>query len=244
MKFNFLTIASAALLLSACSTFSEQDWVFWDNHKPMNEATSPDRADITDMPTGYAQNYSQTYAHNHDISTFNNDPSVQIFDLTPPMPNQQSQDVVIYDANIAPQLNIAGTNFDNNSVTIYPVHGSMMDAPQYNDHSHFGATQIFFKHGSSHLGSIDKQKIASAAAQSGMIKVEGFSSQPTQAGSQSVSAHILNLKESMNRSYAVSRELLRKGVPPQNITTLSWGAARATGNASHDRRVDITAGVQ
>ncbi len=154
-----------------------------------------------------------------------------------------------------------GINAANSSVTIFPLNQEMRNtfegqAPAYqgvgNPHgfSPLGNTsfgnnsdaQIYFRHGSSRLGSGDLRKISSAAQKSGPITVEGYASRPTQAGKQSVRAHILNLKESMNRSFAVSRALLKKGVPASNITTVSHGAAKASGNSSQDRRVDIVTG--
>lgn len=112
-----------------------------------------------------------------------------------------------------------------------------------------GANQIFFKHGSSRLGGGDLSKLSTVADQAkfapvSRITVAGHASQPTQAGSQTVQGHILNLKESMNRAYAVSKSLIRKGVPAEKIKTVSWGATKPTGNDGQDRRVDIIMGEQ
>lgn len=109
--------------------------------------------------------------------------------------------------------------------------------------------QIFFKYGSSRLGGGDRRKLSSVAEQAkfapvNRITVAGYASKPTQAGSNSVEGHILNLKESMNRSFVVSRELMKKGVPAEKIKAVSWGATKPTGNNSQDRRVDIIMGEQ
>jgi outer membrane protein OmpA-like peptidoglycan-associated protein len=135
----------------------------------------------------------------------------------------------------------------NRAYQNYQHSGGMNAAPAQYARSGSGETQIFFRYGSSRLGSIDKQKIASAAdsarfAPVSKVTVEGFASRPTQAGTNSVEAHVLNLKESMNRSFAVSKEMLRNGVPAEKIKTVSWGAAKATGDDSYDRRVDISMG--
>lgn len=156
---------------------------------------------------------------------------------------------------------------NDNSVTIFPVDGAMAAGiPQYGQASgqSFGMSQnagssyglggnmqasnnrIFFKDGSSRLGSLDRQRIENAAqsAQFGsMVSVEGYASRPTQAGSGSVESHILNLKQSMNRSYAVARQLMREGVPGEKVKAVSWGSARATGDNNFDRRVDINTGA-
>lgn len=156
-----------------------------------------------------------------------------------------------------------GINAHDSSVTIFPINQEMENVFQGkgpNPAQNFGVqgfapignnvgsgfnssdAQIYFRHGSSRLGQGDLRKISSVANKSGPVTVKGYASHSTQAGKQSVQANILNLKESMNRSFAVSRELLKKGVPASNITTVSYGAAKASGNSSQDRRVDIVTG--
>ena len=156
------------------------------------------------------------------------------------------------------------------SVTIFPLDGraprpsggvtysggsssGMAPMPSYNTSyglaSAGGGNQIFFKHGSSRLGGGDMNKLSFVAqtakfAPVSRVTVAGYASQPTQAGSNTVKGHILNLKESMNRSFAVSKTLMRKGVPAEKIKTVSWGATKPTGNERQDRRVDIVMGEQ
>lgn len=154
-----------------------------------------------------------------------------------------------------------GINTSDSSVTIYPLNQEMKDVfqgkmPNYNTGIQGFApmapdmsmgsnanSQIYFRHGSSRLGVGDIRKLSALAQNtSGPITVEGYASKPTQAGKQTVQSNILNLKESMNRSFAVSKTLLKKGVPAENIKTVSYGSARASGNATQDRRVDILTG--
>ncbi len=109
------------------------------------------------------------------------------------------------------------------------------------------AGQIFFKHGSSRLGSGDLRKIKSLAEKAKFapvnhITIEGFASKPTQAGTNTTQAHILNLRQSMKRSEKVSKALIRQGVPGEKLKTVSWGASKATGNNTQDRRVDVVIG--
>ena len=109
--------------------------------------------------------------------------------------------------------------------------------------------QIFFKHGSARLGGGDMRKLDGLADQAkfapvGRVTVAGHASKPTQAGSNSVQGHILNLKQSMNRSFAVSKTLMQKGVPAEKIKTVSWGATKPSGNSEQDRRVDVIMGEQ
>ena len=107
--------------------------------------------------------------------------------------------------------------------------------------------QIFFKNGSSRLGRIDKQKISRFAdaakfAPVNRVTVEGYASRPTQRGTNTVEGHILNLKESMNRSFAVSKSLIQNGLPAEKIKTVSYGSTKATGNHAQDRRVNMIMG--
>ena len=106
--------------------------------------------------------------------------------------------------------------------------------------------QIYFNHGSSYLNTQDQAILSNVAEQAkfapSRVTVAGYASRPTQAGSQSVQGQILNLKESMNRSFAVSKALIQKGVPADKIKTVSWGTAQATGNNTQDQRVDILMG--
>lgn len=142
------------------------------------------------------------------------------------------------------------------SVTIFPLDGSSQMAgmaPMPSDTIGYipssGGNQIFFKHGSSRLGGGDMRVLSSVAEQAkfapvSRITVSGYASQPTQAGSRTVEGHILNLKESMNRSFAVSKTLMQKGVPAEKIKTVSWGSTKSTGSERQDRRVDIVMGEQ
>ncbi len=156
---------------------------------------------------------------------------------------------------------------NDSSVTIYDVDSAqpiMGASPSYNmgfnAQNSYGSTsvydtgssaassnQIFFKHGSSRLGSGDIRKISNLAdsakfAPVNYITVEGFASRPTQVGMNTTQAHILNLRQSMKRSEKVSRALIDKGVPGEKIKTVGWGATRATGRNSFDRRVDVVMG--
>ena len=119
--------------------------------------------------------------------------------------------------------------------------------PSYSTSSHTVTDkQLYFAHGSDRLGSGDKRHLRELAEQArgaGQIEVEGFASHPTQA-KDTVTSKVLNLKESMNRSFAVSKDLIKRGVPADKIKTVGWGDGRASGDASHDRRVDISVNSQ
>lgn len=103
-------------------------------------------------------------------------------------------------------------------------------------------TQIFFKHGSSRLGSGDMQKLSQVAKNapmySGRLSVEGYASRSAQT-SDPVRNSILNLKESMNRAYAVSKTLIQKGVPSSKLKTTAYGDTVPSGDEAYQRRVDI-----
>lgn len=112
-----------------------------------------------------------------------------------------------------------------------------------------GRNQVYFNNGSSRLGNHDRNKLSDLADEAkfapvNYVTVSGHASRNTRGGSDSVEGQIRNLKQSMDRSFAVSRELIRQGVPGDKIKTVSWGAAKATGTNTEDRRVDIIMGEQ
>lgn len=210
---------------------------------PFDEEGNP-QFSIGEMPKGYHENADH-------FSNAVNRNGVRLYDQETGFDGNH--------ANSLPSLS-GGINAGSNSnVTIFPLNDDMRNtfegrAPSYKGYAapqgfvpiesgfNNSDAQIYFNHGSSRLGRGDIRKLSAVAQKSGAVKVEGYASKPTQAGAQSVKASILNLKESMNRSFAVSSALLKKGVPAGNITTVSHGSGKATGNPSQDRRVDVTAG--
>lgn len=253
---NLFIMALALLGLSACGTVkgaADDIHIVGKNIgavatgdvvPPFDEEGNP-QFSVGEMPKGYHENADHL---RHSV----NRNGVRLYDETTGFSGGH--------ATSLPPLS-GGINAANSSVTIFPLNQEMRNtfegqAPAFQGvgnpqgFSSIGSTgfnnnsdaQIYFRHGSSRLGKGDLRKISSVAQKSGPITVEGYASKPTQAGQQSVEARILNLKESMNRSFAVSRALLKKGVPAENLTTVSHGSAKATGNASQDRRVDVRAG--
>lgn len=211
------------------------------------------------MPKGY--NYSDNPADfdKLDYAVKNND--TELYD-----PNTGDRAGGMRNNDLTMPSYSGGILTSDNSVTIYPISQQMQNtfqgqAPNYSGSRYMPMSQgyddmpsvmnygggngneIYFSHGSSRLGSVDLQKISNVAQnKNGVITVEGYASRPTQSGQGTVQASVLNLKESMNRSFAVSSALLKKGVPAENVKTVSYGSGKATGNPDHDRRVDIIAG--
>lgn len=112
-----------------------------------------------------------------------------------------------------------------------------------------GETQIFFKHGSARLGSGDERKLSEVAEQAKFspvdrISIEGHASHRAQTGDP-IMDRVVNLKMSMDRTYAVSRSLMQKGVPAEKIKATSWGDTRQPDGIPEDqaRRVDIYTGA-
>lgn len=154
----------------------------------------------------------------------------------------------------------------DSSVTIFPIEGApmMMNGGMVPIASHNmggqamgqnyapmggAGNQVFFKNGSSRLGGGDMRLLSNAAEQAkfapvNRITVSGYASQPTQVGRNNIQADILNLKESMNRTFAVSKKLIQEGVPAEKIKAVSWGATKSSGNERQDRRVDVIMGEQ
>lgn len=108
-------------------------------------------------------------------------------------------------------------------------------------------SRVYFEYGSAHIGSGDERVLRDAAeaakfAPVDRIRVEGHASVHTQTNDP-VKARILNLKESMNRAYKVSQQLIEKGVPAEKIKTVAWGDTVPAASDKEQRRVDIITGA-
>lgn len=254
--FSYAFVLSSLALLSACGTFLDTK-----THSPKVDVQM--RSDngnlITPMPPalksqgeGYDPHRGMGEIPMNRVEMNNNmQPAFQPLMPAPMLPtnygggiptSDSSVTVFSLDGDIAPvaQGYVQGNSMNNSNYM--PVVGDM--ATSYGGNTE---GQIFFKHGSSRLGSGDMRKLSNVADQAkfapvNCITVEGYASQPTQAGNQSVESHILNLKESMNRSFAVSKTLMQKGVPAEKLKTVSWGSTKASGNERQDRRVDVVMG--
>ncbi|MEM9469329.1 MAG: OmpA family protein [Pseudomonadota bacterium] len=157
------------------------------------------------------------------------DPSVTIFPLDGPVP----QGAMVMNQQITLQ--------DRGSDFLPPVVNMNQNMPLSGN----AGTQIFFKHGSSRLGQGDMHKLNNVAQtapmNAGRIVVEGHASTRAQT-SDPVRSSILNLKESMNRSFAVSKALIQEGVPANRLKTVAYGDTVPAGGEEQQRRVDIITG--
>ncbi len=110
-------------------------------------------------------------------------------------------------------------------------------------------SQVFFKHGSSYLGSGDKRVLSQVAEQAKFspveaVTVDAYASKRTSLSDPVASAQV-NLRQSMERANAVSSFLIEQGVPGEKLKTSTWGDTRLSGkNEAYDRRVDIVTGGQ
>lgn len=111
-----------------------------------------------------------------------------------------------------------------------------------------GLVKLYFAHGSSRVSSDARRTLEELAAWAGRtggtIIVEGHASQRAEARDMT-GRESINLKQSLNRAYAVSRELLRLGVSPDQVVTSGFGDSRPamaeTGRSAEaaSRRVEI-----
>jgi len=86
--------------------------------------------------------------------------------------------------------------------------------------------KIYFRHGSTHLSGKDKAEIARlSSVASAILLVEGHASTRT-ATQDPEMRHVINMDISRKRAEKVAQELVRKGVPAQNIKTAAWGDTR------------------
>ncbi len=228
---RFLSLILCVFVLSACTKTSQQDVIV----TPMPEMSSadmiPQRAPQKDYGSLPNYDYQITNASNGDVTVYSLDgaapaiaPRIEPNMTPPPVMGVQIENLYQRPTQM-PQMAMGNSS------------GRVSTADE----------QLFFKFGSSRLGSIDKQKIASFAdkakfAPVNHITVEGYASTKTQAGEGTIESHILNLKESMNRSFAVSKSLMQNGLPAEKIKTVSYGATKATGDDRFDRRVDMYLG--
>ncbi len=253
---RYVLCAFAILSLSACESMHNS--LSGDAGKPQPKTEVSNATDtVTPLPTPVV---------NQKKEMTSLDSSVEIFDmeLNPEYRRGVSSPAQQSHASADSTLTY-GEAFrtSDSSVTVYglsdappnmatqPYGNNMNSAQAYNQNyaQAYGnaAGQIFFKHGSSRLGTGDMKKISSLAGQAKFapvnhVTVEGFASKPTQAGTDTTQAHIINLRQSLKRAEKVSNALMHKGVPGEKLKTVSWGSAKATGNERHDRRVDVVMG--
>jgi len=250
-KTSLLLLSLTAISLSGCGYFSDREDIDVSNMPTVSEQSLNDDA-LNSLINGLEEGEQGVYTPPVPVSDptprnaprFNNrvfdnintsgDPSVIIFPLdgnlnAPALPPRGAPRAIAQ-MPLTPPAQM-GQDFSRGSVnTSAPVSSGTM------------REQIFFKHGSSRLGGGDMRKIANVANNtSGAIAVEGHASSRAQT-SDPVQSSILNLKESVNRAYAVSKALIQKGVSPDNLTTTAYGDAMPQGSESNQRRVDIKAG--
>lgn len=109
---------------------------------------------------------------------------------------------------------------------------------------------IYFEHGSAALNATARQVIASAARNyGGSVHVAAHASQRAQTNDP-VERGILNIQMSMKRALAVTKQLIRDGVPPEAIKTTAYGDAQPAvpetdrQAEAKNRRVQILTGAQ
>lgn len=245
ISYSFVTVC--LFLLSACGTWLDQrqpevNVQMRDDYgqvmTPMTPALKSDADGYGSVSVMDMNGAGITHTMPRPVTSFGNsnggiqaaDPSVTIFPL---------------DGDAAPLAQSYSMDNIGNGMNDYNMGGYVPN--NYGLSYGSSENQIMFKHGSSRLGSGDMRKLTDLSQRAKFapvnhITVEGYASRPTQAGSQTVEGHILNLKESMNRSFAVSKTLMQKGVPAEKVKTVSWGSAKATGDNNYDRRVDVVMG--
>lgn len=251
MRFGILVLGVlAAGLVSGCESAGLPEFTVWEKNNDVEmesaevrmredtgETMTPDF--VSQTPQGYRPHYGYVP----------NESSVDLFNTR----------TTAY-GGVMPSYS-GGVATADPSVTVFPVDGAVpvmhsgrsvgpsdyhsQQTSNYNRGSH----SVYFRHGSSRLGRADKTILSDAAEKARFapvdhITVVGYASRPTQAGSNSRQSGILNLKESMNRSFEASKTLIQQGVPAEKIKTVSWGSGRATGNQQTDRRVDVVMGDQ
>lgn len=162
------------------------------------------------------------------------EPNVTVFPLADngPYPGQSPQ-------ALWPNAVLPGSD-----MTPYP-------APSVTSYGGSGTARVYFKHGSSHLDGDDRKVIQSISEEAkfapvARVSVEGHASKRAGTGDP-VKDQIVNLKESMNRAYEVSKTMMLNGVPGEKIKTTAWGdtmppAAVRNNEEAESRRVEVYTG--
>jgi outer membrane protein OmpA-like peptidoglycan-associated protein len=173
------------------------------------------------------------------VSTGSMDPNVLVFPLDDTMP------APVFDGGMPPLMPPAAevpfsSPFPDTAAAPPPVMLTLPGAAYEPAAAvNVNGAQIFFPHGSSKLSAAGRQVIDSMAARGGgYITVEGHASARGEAADP-VEKRIVNLKMSMDRAFNVSSDLIRKGVPPEAITTTVYGDARPAATEDTSRRVEI-----
>lgn len=142
-------------------------------------------------------------------------------------------------------------------VSIYPVGANpyappparYMPAPAPMDVSSAAPeATVYFNHGSAQLSPHDQAQLRAVSEKAkfapvSRISVEGHASKRAGTGDP-VRDNIVNLKESMNRAFEVSKTMMMNGVPAEKLKTTAWGDTKPPYDGSEDkaRRVEIISG--
>lgn len=165
------------------------------------------------------------------------EPSVTVYPLSDngPYPGQFTQAAPAWPNALLPSPSME-------SMPLGQFGGAPVDGP---------VSKVYFKHGSSNLGSNDLKVIADASdkarfAPVNRISVEGHASKRANTGDYSRDS-IVNLKESMNRAFEVSKTMILNGVPSEKIKTTAYGDTKPPSVVMRDeeaesRRVEIYTG--
>jgi len=108
------------------------------------------------------------------------------------------------------------------------------------------AAIIRFGDGSSTLGATERDIVRQLAAihaeRGGKIRLVGHASRP--AGSmETTNQQLVNFNISLDRATAVAEELIRLGVPSNEVVVEAAGDNQASADAAQDRRVDVLFGA-
>ena len=147
--------------------------------------------------------------------------------------------------------NVPSVYSGDSSVDVVPLEGPMIaSAPvpaPYQDNGRVvnaatGAiASVYFDRSSTQLDGTDREVITNIAANNAAgrnIAVEGFASTESNIADP-IARKIANLKVSMERAFNVTKELISRGVAPEQVTTIAHGENRQAATSEESRRVDV-----
>lgn len=114
-----------------------------------------------------------------------------------------------------------------------------------------GPARVYFRHGSASLDRDDRKVLKQVSEEAkfapvSRVSVEGHASRRAGTGDP-VKDQIVNLKESMNRAFEVSKTMMLNGVPGEKIKTTAWGDTKPPimvqgSEEAESRRVEVYTG--
>lgn len=215
-----------------------------------------------DSPVDPVRTYSEDSHLNYPVidsgtvSQFDSDVMIYPFDEE----KSVSVDIAGYEApvkqtgpvSLVPALNVDASGYEASKPTFAssaPLSLKAPEAPVYGEISG-EANRIYFSHDSAVVGDKGHRLLTELSEGIGIdevVMVEGYASSMA-SSKDPIQRDVVNLQKALDRAFAVSRELIRKGIPASNIMACGYGDTtppedtEGQSDEAASRRVEITSG--